>query len=122
MTLLGKDLRKNVEYWAMNLVDNLDEFNRFLCGSFVYSRTFKSLSTCCKGRDRRFKERAKNDPTHTVEKYNLYEFVYTFQVWAIEAIPLYSKMSYTTRVSRTVPHILKIIDGVVILILLQWSL
>ncbi|KAL5752926.1 hypothetical protein ACOSQ2_023433 [Xanthoceras sorbifolium] len=27
MTLLGKNLRTSVEYWAMKLVDNLDEFN-----------------------------------------------------------------------------------------------
>ncbi|KAL5818470.1 hypothetical protein ACOSQ3_022361 [Xanthoceras sorbifolium] len=51
MTLLRKDLRTKVEYWAMKLVDNLEEFNRFPWGSFVYSRTFNSLSTCCKGRD-----------------------------------------------------------------------
>ncbi|KAL5752925.1 hypothetical protein ACOSQ2_023432 [Xanthoceras sorbifolium] len=51
-------------------------------------------------------ERAKNDPTHTAEKYNLYGFMYTFQVWAIEAIPLYSKMSHARRVSRTTPRIL----------------
>ncbi|KAL5775534.1 hypothetical protein ACOSP7_013091 [Xanthoceras sorbifolium] len=50
MTLLGKDLMTNIEYWAMKLVDNWDEFNQFPWGSFVYSRTFKSLSTCCKGR------------------------------------------------------------------------
>ncbi|KAL5767320.1 hypothetical protein ACOSQ2_014103 [Xanthoceras sorbifolium] len=106
MMLLGKDLRTNVEYWAMKLVDNLDEFNQFPWGSFVYSRTFKSLSICCKDREQIFIERAKNDLAHTVEKYNSYGFVYAFQVWAFEAILLYSKMSYARRVSRTTPHIL----------------
>ncbi|KAL5761043.1 hypothetical protein ACOSQ2_019881 [Xanthoceras sorbifolium] len=106
MTLLGKDLRTKVEYWAMKLVDNLEEFNRFPWGSFVYSRTFNSLSTCCKGRDQKFMEKAQKDPSHTAEKINLYGFVYAFQVWAIEAIPLYSDKKFATRVSRTTPRIL----------------
>ncbi|KAL5747540.1 hypothetical protein ACOSQ2_024837 [Xanthoceras sorbifolium] len=107
MTLLGKDLRRTkVEYWAMKLVDNLEEFNWFSWGSYVYSRTFNSLSTCCKGRDQKFKEKAKKDPSHTAEKINLYGFVYTFQVWAIEAISLYSKKNFATRVSRTAHRIL----------------
>ncbi|KAL5751029.1 hypothetical protein ACOSP7_025632 [Xanthoceras sorbifolium] len=90
----------------MKLVDNLEEFNRFPWGSYVYSRTFNSLSTCCKGRDQRFMEKAKKDSSHTAEKINLYGFVYVFQVWAIEAIPLYSKLNYASRVSRTAPRIL----------------
>ncbi|KAL5857175.1 hypothetical protein ACOSQ3_004633 [Xanthoceras sorbifolium] len=106
MTLLGKDLRTKVEYWAMKLVDNLEEFNRFPWGSYVYSRTFNSLSTCCKGRDKKFMKNAKKDPSHTAEKINLYGFVYAFQVWAIEAITLYSKLNYATKVSRTAPRIL----------------
>ncbi|KAL5814626.1 hypothetical protein ACOSQ4_025267 [Xanthoceras sorbifolium] len=106
MTLLGKDLRTKVEYWAMKLVDNLEEFNRFSWGSYVYSRTFNSLSTCFKGRDQRFMTKTKKDPSHTAEKINLYGFVYAFQVWAIEVIPLYSKLNYASRVSRTAPRIL----------------
>ncbi|KAL5831098.1 hypothetical protein ACOSQ4_016452 [Xanthoceras sorbifolium] len=80
MTLLGKELRTKVEYWVMKLVDNLEEFNQFPWGSYVYSRTFNSLSTCCKGRDQSFMEKAKKDPSHTAEKINLYGFVYAFQV------------------------------------------
>ncbi|KAL5821208.1 hypothetical protein ACOSQ3_023090 [Xanthoceras sorbifolium] len=106
ITLLGKDLRNNVKYWAMKLVDNLEEFNWFPWGSYIYLRTFNSLSTCCKGRDQKFMERTKNDPNHTVEKINLYGFVYAFQMWAIEAILLYSKMNYASKVSRTTPRIL----------------
>ncbi|KAL5846777.1 hypothetical protein ACOSQ3_010301 [Xanthoceras sorbifolium] len=106
MTLLGKDLRTKVEYWAMKLVDNLEEFNRFPWGSFIYLRTFNSFSTCCKGRDQKFREKAEKDPSHTAEKINLYVFVYAFQVWAIEAIPLYSIKKYATRVSRSAPRIL----------------
>ncbi|KAL5774724.1 hypothetical protein ACOSP7_012281 [Xanthoceras sorbifolium] len=71
MILLVKDLRTKVEYWAMKLVDNLEEFNRFPWGSYVYSRTFNSLSTCCKCRDQKFMEKAKKDPSHTIEKINL---------------------------------------------------
>ncbi|KAL5741428.1 hypothetical protein ACOSP7_028160 [Xanthoceras sorbifolium] len=106
MTLLGKYLRTKVEYWAMELVDNLEEFNWFPWGSYVYSRTLNSLSTCCKGRDQKFMEKAQKDPSHTVKKINLYGFVYAFQVWAIEAIPLYSKNNFATKVSRTAPRIL----------------
>ncbi|KAL5818469.1 hypothetical protein ACOSQ3_022360 [Xanthoceras sorbifolium] len=51
-------------------------------------------------------EKAQKDPSHTTEKINLYGFVYAFQVWAIEAIPLHSKKKFATGVSRTAPRIL----------------
>ncbi|KAK0587509.1 hypothetical protein LWI29_024062 [Acer saccharum] len=57
MTLVGKDDRNAIQYWALQLVDDLDAFNKFPWGSFIYTRTFNSLSTCLVGRDDKFKER-----------------------------------------------------------------
>ncbi|KAK2663250.1 hypothetical protein Ddye_001824 [Dipteronia dyeriana] len=56
MTLVGKDDRNAILYWALELVDDLDAFNKFLWGSFIYARTFNSLSSCLVGRDDKFKE------------------------------------------------------------------
>ncbi|KAK2663048.1 hypothetical protein Ddye_001622 [Dipteronia dyeriana] len=45
MTLVGKDDRTSILYWALELVDDLDAFNKFPWGTFIYSRKFNSLST-----------------------------------------------------------------------------
>ncbi|KAK3198322.1 hypothetical protein Dsin_021737 [Dipteronia sinensis] len=55
MTLVGKDDRTSILYWALELVDDLDAFNKFPWGSFLYDRTFNSLSTYLLGRDDKFK-------------------------------------------------------------------
>ncbi|KAK2642552.1 hypothetical protein Ddye_024315 [Dipteronia dyeriana] len=95
MTLVGKDDRTSILYWALKLADDLDAFNKFLWGSFLYDRTFNFLSTCLLGRDDKFKnkfidklkEKVDGPVKRKVERYNVYGFVTNFQVWAIEAIP-----------------------------------
>ncbi|KAK3219258.1 hypothetical protein Dsin_013228 [Dipteronia sinensis] len=57
MTLVGKDDMTSILYWALELVDDLDAFNKFLWGSFLYDRTFNSLSTCLLGCDDKFKNK-----------------------------------------------------------------
>ncbi|KAK2637812.1 hypothetical protein Ddye_025607 [Dipteronia dyeriana] len=80
MTLVGKDDRNAVMYWALQLVDDLDEFNSFPWGTFLYGRTFDSLSTCVVGRDDKYKERLESPAKRKAEKYNVYGFVTAFQL------------------------------------------
>ncbi|KAK2662528.1 hypothetical protein Ddye_001102 [Dipteronia dyeriana] len=88
MTLVGKDDRTSILYWALELMDDLDAFNKCLWGSFLYDRTFNSLSTCLLGRDDKFKnkfihklkEKADGPVKRKVERYNVYGFVTAFQV------------------------------------------
>ncbi|KAK2637744.1 hypothetical protein Ddye_025539 [Dipteronia dyeriana] len=82
MTLVDKDNRNAILYWALKLVDDLYAFNKFLCGSFIYARTFNSLSSCLVGCDDKLKEHQR-----TMERYNVYGVLTAFQVWGIEAIP-----------------------------------
>ncbi|KAK2637233.1 hypothetical protein Ddye_032025 [Dipteronia dyeriana] len=88
MTLVGKDDRTSILYWALELVDELDAFNKFQWGSFSYDRTFNSLSTCLLGRDDKFKnkfidklkEKVDGSVKRKVERYNVYGFVTAFQL------------------------------------------
>ncbi|KAK3205466.1 hypothetical protein Dsin_019512 [Dipteronia sinensis] len=114
MTLVGKDDKTNILYWALELLDDLDAFNKFLWGSFLYDRTFNSLSTCLLGRDDKFKnkfsdklkEKVDTLVKRKVERYNVYRFVTAFQVWAIEAIPKWVTLGYAVRVNNVTPRIL----------------
>ncbi|KAK0592836.1 hypothetical protein LWI29_026347 [Acer saccharum] len=84
MTLVGKDDRNAILYWALELVDDLDAFNRFPWGSFIYARTFNSLASCLVGRDDKFKDKFKEGvdapSKRKVERYNVYGFLTAFQV------------------------------------------
>ncbi|KAK2644756.1 hypothetical protein Ddye_019951 [Dipteronia dyeriana] len=114
MTLVGKDDRTSILYWALELVDDLDTFNKFPWGSFLYDRTFNFLSTCLLGRDDKFnnkfndklKEKVDGPVKQKVERYNVYGFVTAFQVWTIEAIPKWVTLGYAVRVNNVAPRIL----------------
>ena len=69
MTLVGKDDRNVILYWALELVDDLDAFNKFPWGSFIYARTFNSLASCLVGRA---------PANRKVERYNIYGFLTVF--------------------------------------------
>ncbi|KAK0590188.1 hypothetical protein LWI29_023734 [Acer saccharum] len=115
MTLVGKDDRTSILYWALELVDDLEAFNKFPWGSFIYARTFHSLSTCLHGRHDKFKNKFTDDKLEENvdgpvrrkgEKYNVYGFLTAFQVWAVEAIPKWVTLGYAIRVNNVTPRIL----------------
>ncbi|KAK2656143.1 hypothetical protein Ddye_009195 [Dipteronia dyeriana] len=72
MTLVGKDDRNTIMYSALQLVDDLDAFNSFPWGTFLYGKTFDSLSTCVVGRDDKYKKRLESPAKRKAEKYNVY--------------------------------------------------
>ncbi|KAK2662013.1 hypothetical protein Ddye_000587 [Dipteronia dyeriana] len=79
MTLVGKDNRNAIMYWMLQSVDDLDAFNSFPWGTFIYNRTFDSLSTCVVGRDDKYNECLESPAKRKTEKYNnVYRFVTTF--------------------------------------------
>ncbi|KAL5814586.1 hypothetical protein ACOSQ4_025227 [Xanthoceras sorbifolium] len=106
VTLLGKDKRTQIDYFCMQLVDDLDAFNEFPWGSFIFARTIHSLSNCCKDRANRFKERQEKNPKHKEERYNIYGFIFAFQVWAFEAISSLATKKHAMRISKDIPRIL----------------
>ncbi|KAK2649054.1 hypothetical protein Ddye_016543 [Dipteronia dyeriana] len=97
MTLVGKDDRNAIMYWALQLVDDLDAFNSFPWGTFLYCRIFDSLYTCVVGCDDKYKERLESPAKRKAKKYNVYRFVTDFQVWAIKAIPKWAMLGYASR-------------------------
>ncbi|KAK2642454.1 hypothetical protein Ddye_024217 [Dipteronia dyeriana] len=115
MTLVGKDDRTSILYWALELVDDLNAFNKFLWGTFIYSRTFNSISTCLVGRNDKFKNKLTDDKLEEnvdapvkrkAKRYHVYGFVTAFQVWAIEAMPTWATQGYATRVNNVTSRIL----------------
>ncbi|KAK2648417.1 hypothetical protein Ddye_015906 [Dipteronia dyeriana] len=82
---------KMVVDWFRNLIpnnnnsdkvddlDDLDAFNKFPRGSFIYARTFNSLSSCLVGRDDKFKEGVDTLAKRKVERYNIYGFGQLFR-------------------------------------------
>ncbi|KAK4851318.1 hypothetical protein QYF36_014105 [Acer negundo] len=58
------------------------------------------------GRADRFKERREKNPKHKEERYNIYGFIFAFQVWAFEAIFSLMAKKHAVRVSKDIPRIL----------------
>ncbi|XVE73641.1 hypothetical protein DITRI_Ditri11bG0134800 [Diplodiscus trichospermus] len=97
--LFGQDYRKKVSSWLWTLVEDLNEFNKFGWGRYVYKMTVHYMTQGIREPPR----------GKTVSKYNLYGFswafqvgfltpnglvsfyysskFYYFQIWALEAIP-----------------------------------
>ncbi|KAK3224567.1 hypothetical protein Dsin_011592 [Dipteronia sinensis] len=67
-TLVGKDDRVVIHYWALQLMDNLDAFNNFTWGTFIYIKTFDFLSTCIVNRGNKHKERLESPTKQKVER------------------------------------------------------
>ncbi|KAK3188737.1 hypothetical protein Dsin_028298 [Dipteronia sinensis] len=76
MMLVGKDDRNGILYLALELVDDLDVFNKFPWGLFIYARTFNSLASCLVGRDDKLKYKFKEGVDALaklkVERYSVY--------------------------------------------------
>ncbi|KAK2660578.1 hypothetical protein Ddye_007111 [Dipteronia dyeriana] len=105
MTLVGKDDRTSILYWALELVDDLDAFNKFPWGSFLYDMTFNSLSTFLLGRDDKFKNKFIDKLKEKVDS-PVKQKVGRYNVWAIEAIAKWVTLGYAVRVNNVAPRIL----------------
>ncbi|KAK2643920.1 hypothetical protein Ddye_019115 [Dipteronia dyeriana] len=97
MTLVGKDDRTSILYWALELVDDLDAFNKFSRDDKFKNKFIDKL-----------KEKVNGPVKWKVERYNVYGFVTAFQVWAIEAIPKWVTLGYTVRVNNVASRILNL--------------
>ncbi|XP_038693067.1 uncharacterized protein LOC119990985 [Tripterygium wilfordii] len=87
--LLGRERSRNISDVAyLQLVENLDEFNKYPWGSVSYTRTSKSLAGAMKGRVQNFLKKTIKPTKTQKEQYSLYGFLLTLQIWSYEAIPL----------------------------------
>ncbi|KAK0594795.1 hypothetical protein LWI29_000610 [Acer saccharum] len=77
--LFGQDDRNQVAYWMFSLVEDVQAFNNFAWGHYVFKMTLHYIR-------QGFKVPA--DPLGPTTRYNLYGFIWALQFWAAEAIPV----------------------------------
>ncbi|KAK3172223.1 hypothetical protein Dsin_032948 [Dipteronia sinensis] len=73
--LFGQDFRRKVTLWLFQLVEDLEAFNSFPWGSYVYMMTIHYL---------RQGFRSANAPLKHIAHYNLYCFPWALEIWAME--------------------------------------
>ncbi|KAK3229741.1 hypothetical protein Dsin_001622 [Dipteronia sinensis] len=74
--LFGQDLRRKATLWLFQMVEDLEAFNSFPWGSYVYMMTIHYL---------RQGFRSANAPLKHIAHYNLYGFPWALEIWAMEA-------------------------------------
>ncbi|XP_038688746.1 uncharacterized protein LOC119987912 [Tripterygium wilfordii] len=99
--LLPRERSRNIDIQWLQLVDNVNVFNKYPWGSVSYARTAKSLASAMVGRAEKFKKRSTK-----MEKYSIYGFPLVLQIWLYEAV-LRIGMSYANvREENRFPRIL----------------
>ena len=78
--LLGRDKRRLIHPFYMQLVDQLELFNTYPWGVVSYAYTYESLKKALVGRSAGFTKRKDSKEFHRRETYNLLGFPYAFQV------------------------------------------
>ncbi|KAK2640268.1 hypothetical protein Ddye_028063 [Dipteronia dyeriana] len=74
MTLVGKNDRNAIMYWALQLMNDLDAFNSFTWGTFIYGRIFDSLCTYVVGPDDKYNKYLESPAKRKAKKYNVYGY------------------------------------------------
>ena len=101
--LLGKEGKNLIDLQWVQLVDSLEEFNKYPWGRICYERTLFGLQRALDKRQSKYVEKKKKGMHHM--KHALVGFPYAFQIWAYEVIPLLG-MKYASRIGRSFPRIL----------------
>ena len=72
--LMGLDEREKVSLWQFRLVEDLDAFDAFPWGAYLYSRSINHFKQALVGRSKRFVQRrqTKGEAVHRQESYNIY--------------------------------------------------
>jgi hypothetical protein len=72
--LMGEDERDKVPLWHFRLVEDLDAFDAFPWGAYLYSRSINHFKQALVGRSKRFVQRrqTKGEAVHRQESYNIY--------------------------------------------------
>ena len=92
--LLGKKGKNLIDWQWVQLIDSLEQFNKYPWGRICYERTLFGLQ---KALDKRISK--------YVKKKEMQPMKHVFQIWAYLVIPLLG-MKYASRVGRSFPRIL----------------
>ncbi|XP_038713466.1 uncharacterized protein LOC120007340 [Tripterygium wilfordii] len=99
--LLPRERSRNIDIQWLQLVDNVNVFNKYPWGSVSYARTAKSLASVMVGRAENFKKRSTK-----MEKYSIYGFPLVLQIWLYEAVPRIGMSYANVRKENRFPRIL----------------
>ncbi|XP_038714475.1 uncharacterized protein LOC120008043 [Tripterygium wilfordii] len=99
--LLPRERSRNIDIQWLQLVDNVNVFNKYPWGSVSYARTAKSLASVMVGRAEKFKKRSTK-----MEKYSIYGFPLVLQIWLYEAVPRIGMSYANVREENRFPRIL----------------
>ncbi|KAJ0112271.1 hypothetical protein Patl1_01713 [Pistacia atlantica] len=101
--LCGRDKRRLIHPFHMQLVDDLDQFNAYPWGTFCWAWSYKSLHDALSGRLNKYADRSakKNNDC----KYNLAGCPFIFQAWVYEAIPYCNGLYGVKKSLPSIPRI-----------------
>ncbi|KAK3229677.1 hypothetical protein Dsin_001558 [Dipteronia sinensis] len=107
--LMGVDEREKVPVWQFRLVEDLDAFDVFPWGAYVYRQSIYGFKHALDGRREQFKRRqqTKGADVHTKETYNIYGLAHSLLIYAIEVILELRTKFGTRREVDLSPRILK---------------
>ncbi|KAK2641371.1 hypothetical protein Ddye_023134 [Dipteronia dyeriana] len=98
--LMGVDERFKIPVWQFRLVKDLDAFDAFPWGAYVYRHSIHSFKHALDGRKDGFERRR-------VETYNIYGLSHALLIFALEVIHELAKEVSVWRVTDLTPRILK---------------
>ena len=68
------------DFRLMNYVDDIDHFRSCPCGRLSWQTVYDSLNNVLNQKANKFKTERLKNPSHSIEKYNIYGFSYGVQV------------------------------------------
>lgn len=90
--LMGVDERHKIPLWQFQLVEDLDAFDAFPWGAYVYRRTISGLKHALDGPRQRSEQRQQEQATdNTTETYNIYGLVHALLVRIYNLQPYFNR-------------------------------
>ena len=103
--LLGKEAKNLIDLHWVQLVDSLEDFNKYPWGIICYDRTLFGLKKALYKRIPKKVEKNDGKGIATYDAYTLMGFPYAFEIWAYKVIPLLG-MKLTSLIGKSFPKIL----------------
>ncbi|GJU19785.1 phospholipase-like protein [Tanacetum coccineum] len=98
MVLLGQEPKNNVPNWWLSLVDDINMWEKYPWGSYIWPKLYRQLKDANPKRWDRFYASLR-DPIRRPAKYTLSGFTWAFKTWILEAYKERA-LNYYTHVDR----------------------
>ncbi|XP_021801093.1 uncharacterized protein LOC110745325 isoform X2 [Prunus avium] len=111
--LLGTAKNVNMDMRYLNLVEDLDAFDKYPWGAVSYAKTHESLSRALYADYHRVKvpqetqKKVETTTSGTIREYHIKGFAFAFQIWAFEVLPALTQLHYVVHKENSLhPRIL----------------